>query len=56
MTAGRVVSPALSPDREKTLTRGLAAMVDVDENLIDGELLLCIGFVEPFLRKRRLKR
>ena len=28
MTAGRVVSPDLSPEREKTLTRGRAAMVD----------------------------
>ncbi len=29
MTAGRVVSPDLSPEREKTLTKGRAAMVKV---------------------------
>ena len=29
MTAGRVVSPDLSPEREKTLTKGRVAMVIV---------------------------
>jgi hypothetical protein len=29
MTAGRVVSPDLSPEREKTLTKGRAAMVKI---------------------------